>query len=182
MKITSKSQFFDLWKKGVLGNRTNVWSDPQEAYDFNAPEYGFREVGKGGGGYWERVERGFFWKTVWEWTYLNKRRFVIDDGVPSSRSVLQGEICRTFLGLESYLAVGYGIPPMRISMALGMHKHRGYLETKILLEKYMDPSSRDDLDMLLELYPEATVEFATFDVNVGNIPGRNTILWETRNY
>ena len=84
--------------------------------------------------------------------------------------------------MESYFAIGYGLEPMRRTMAKGLHKHRGYLETKILLDTYMDPSSRDDLDSLFDLYPDSAIELTTFDINVGQFPHRNTIIWEVRNY
>jgi hypothetical protein len=181
MKILSKIEFYRLWQLGVLGNRTNLWNNALDAYHSGCPKVGFREIGKAGGGAWESVDRDQALATETRWI-LAGRRYVCDDSAPSSHSILQGEVCRTIRGLESYLAVGRGIPPMRISMAQGMHKHRGYLETKILLDTFMDPSSRDDLDALLELYPDATVEFTTFDIGVGNLPGRNTLMWETRDY
>jgi hypothetical protein len=105
----------------------------------------------------------------------------MDDGAPDDKCTLQGEVCRTIRGLESYLEVGGGLP-MRQAMAAGHMKHRGYLETKVLLERYMDASSRDDLDALLELYPDHTVEFSCFSVDVGVFPNRNTLFWETRLY
>jgi hypothetical protein len=179
MRITSKAQFYDLWTKGVLGNRTRVWTNVEDALKSRCPQIGFREVGRGGGGAWESGSRADARDTAARWTRLG-RRFIMDDGAPSSHAILQGEVCRTFEGLQSYLAVGHGIPPMRISMARGMHTHRGYLATKILLDEYMDPSSRDDLDSLLELYPDHTIEFTSFDIDVGNIPNRNTLIWETR--
>jgi hypothetical protein len=46
----------------------------------------------------------------------------------------------------------------------------------------MDPSSRDDLDALFDLYPDAAVEFACFPHNLGIFPHRNTVIWEVRNY
>jgi len=184
MKILYKSWFFEDWKKGVLGNRTSLWDNPLEAYQAAKErniEIGFREVGKAGGGAWCRVPSCDVLDIASEWTKCG-RKFLMDDGVPNHHSTLQGEVCRTFEGLQSYLAVGFPIPPMRISMKLGLHKHRGYLETKELLDRYMDPSSRDDLEMLLELYPDATVEFTCFDIDVGNIPSRNTMMWEVRDY
>ena len=71
---------------------------------------------------------------------------------------------------------------LRQSIAQGMHRQYGYVATRVLLNRFMDPSSRDDLDVLLEQYPEAAVEFACFSVNVGTIPRRNTVFWEVRNY
>lgn len=46
----------------------------------------------------------------------------------------------------------------------------------------MDPSSQQDLDDLLDLYPDATIEFTCYDIDLGVIPNRNTIFWEVRNY
>lgn len=181
MQIKTKSEFYRLWKAGVLGNRTQIWSSLEEALAGESAKIGFREVGKAGGGAWERVERCDLIVAYRRWKDRG-RLFIMDDSVPNEHAVLQGEVCRTFRGLESYLVVGHAVPPMRQTMAAGLHRSYGYLATKTILDQYMDPSSRGDLDDLLELYPEATVEFTTFDIDVGNIPGRNTIFWETRNY
>ena len=181
MKIISKYEFFHLWKLGVLGNRTELWDDPIEAVESGYPKIGFREVGKAGGGAWELVNREDTLSTASRWTSLG-RKFIMDSSVPNSHSTLQGEVCRTFKGLESYLAVGFPLEPMRKTLAAGLHKHRGYLETKLLLDKYMDPSSRDDLDIFLEMYPDATIEITCFNIDVGNIPGRNVMMWEIRDF
>jgi hypothetical protein len=181
MKIVSKREFFRLWEAGVLGNRTMLWRDIDDAMASGCPLIGFREMGRAGGGAWALVGRDDARDMAMVWKKAG-RQFIMDNSVPNERSVLQGEVCRTFCGLESYLAIGRALPPMRISMREGRHQHFGYVQTTALLTHFMDPSSRDDLDALLELYPEATVEFTTFDVNVGHLPGRNTIFWETRNY
>jgi hypothetical protein len=193
VKIVSKHIFFSLWEAGVLGNRTRLWRDPQEAFfwgrdecsrlgcPINHPQIGFREIGKSGGGKWEKVYWADVLDTAAQWI-REGRKFIMDDGVPSERSVMQGEICRTYRGLESFLAVGHGLPPMRQSIAQGLHRPYGYVATRVILDQYMDPSSRDDLEMFLELYPDATIELACFDVEVGNIPHRRVMFWEVRDY
>lgn len=189
VKITSKRQFFDLWEAGVLGNRTMIWHDVEDALASGSPKIGFREVGKTGGGLWELVvrapNRDDYAKTVREvatrWR-MQGRRFILDNSVPNEKSTMQGEVCRTYQGLQSFLAIGRGLPPMRLSIAAGLHAHRNGCETNLLLDQYMDPSSRDDLRDLMDLYPDAAIEFTCFSVNVGNLPHRNTILWETRDY
>lgn len=105
----------------------------------------------------------------------------MDDGAPDHKRTLQGEVCRTERGLQGFLEIG-GHLPMRQAMAAGLMKHYGYLQTKLLLDRYMDPSSRDDLDALLERYPDAAIEFTCFSVNAGVFPNRNCIFWEVRNY
>lgn len=182
MEIRSKREFFDLWRAGVLGNRTPLYSTLDEAFASGERQIGFREIGKGGGGAWARSKDRLEARCIYAMWVAQGRKFIMDSNVPNERSTLQGEVCRTFRGLEGYLAVGYGLPPMRISMAQGLLKPVTAATILVLTRKYMDPSSQEDLDALLELYPEATIEFTCFDCDVGNIPGRNTLFWEVRNY
>lgn len=178
MEITCKQEFFRKWKQGLLGNATRLWWNPNEAWASDAREFGFREH-RAGGGTWERVPRVHFWETVRRWDAAG-RTYTMDDVCPDQYQTIQGEVCRTFRGLEGY--IGASQLPMRKAMAEGILKHRRPIETYVLLDTYMDPSSRGDLDALLDLFPDATVEFTCFSVNVGNIPNRNTLFWETRNY
>lgn len=201
MKIRSKSEFFRLWRAGLLGNRPLMWDTIEEAMASGCERIGFRELGKAGGGAWELWVRNEAVAAATRWT-SEGRKFVMDGSVPNDHSTMQGEVCRTERGLESFLVVRdvvindlayhmctlgsdwnyLGLPPMRMTMGAGWHRHRGYLKTKVILDHYMDPSSRDDLDVLLELYPDATIELTCFDIDTGVIPGRNTIFWEVRNY
>lgn len=212
MIIPNKRTFYDLWKAGLLGNRTLLTDDIDEALGWGAPKIGFRSVGSAGGGAWTLVPREKARETFEEWTKAG-RKFLMDGSVPNDKSVLQGEVCRTEKGLQGFLCIrdllvrdfgfivyhelsegrtppatvtGFldttGLPPMRQTMAAGWHHHYGYLQTKLIIERYMDASSRDDLEILLDFYPDATVEFTVFDVNTGLFPHRNTIFWEVRNY
>lgn len=187
MRVASKAKFFELWEAGVLGNRTRLWRDPHtallEARRLGIKEIGFREIrpiGTTGAGKWEKVPREEIIDAANRW-YAEGRKFLLDDGAPDDKRVLQGEICRTYNGMEGYLDTVAKLP-IRPAMAAGHMRHFSYAACKILLDKYMDPNSRDDLDMLLELYPDAAVEFSTFSINVGIFPHRNTLFWETRDY
>lgn len=209
-EIRSKRKFFSMWREGLLGNRTLLWDTIEEALAHRpkVTNIGFREIGKTGGGAWELAHRSKATEVYNRWKKAG-RRFILDGSVPNDKVVMQGEVTRTTLGMESFLAVrselvsdfliinfnaavegldppaptlGPGLPPMRQTIARGWHRHRGYLETRILLRRYMDPSSQDDLDMLLDMYPDAAIEFTCFSVNVGVFPHRNTIFWEVRNY
>lgn len=183
--IKSKREFYRLWEHGCLGNRTEVFHTVAEAVASKSEWVGFREIrpAGAGAGEWTRVHHSerLLPLTHFAWTAMG-RTFIMDGSAPHDHCVMQGEVCRTIRGLESYLAVGSGLPPMRQTMREGRHAHRGYLATKVLLDHYMDPSSHDDLDALLDLYPDATIELSAFTIDVGNIPGRNTIFWEVRDY
>ena len=178
MKISSKREFFEKWRAGLLGNRTQLWWDPHEAWRSGVREYGFREH-RAGGGTWERVYREDFWNTVDRWKEAG-RIFTMDDVCPDEHQTIQGELCRTFRGLEGF--IGASQIPMRKAMAAGILRPRSSVEVLVLLERYMDPASRDDVDAFLDLFPDATIEFTCFTVDVGNIPGRNTLFWEVRDY
>ncbi len=192
MKIISKVQFYSLWEAGVLGNRTRLWHDPREAFRWGLSgfrkrkepiEIGFREVrssASAGKGKWTKVPWNEVLKTAEEWS-KEGRRFIMDDGAPDDKRTIQGELCRTFRGLEGYIDMGSKLP-MRVAMSQGFMRHCTGSEIRVLLNTYMDPSSHDDIDMLFELYPDATIEFSCFSVDVGVFPGRNTLIWEVRNY
>lgn len=206
MEIKTKREFFKLWKEGALGNRTLLSEDLREAMSWPTDKIGFREQGAAGGGAWELVDKPDAPQTYQRWISLG-RKFTMDGSVPNDKTTMQGELCRTYKGIESFLCVrdeiedryeysgtngceyyfervlkDPGLPPMRRTMANGWHRHRGYLETRVLLERYMDPSSRDDLDTLLDMYPDASIEFSCFSINTGVFPRKNTIFWEIRNY
>lgn len=214
MEIRSKRKFYELWRAGVLGNRTLLFDTVWEALEWRPRlnRIGFREIGKprGAAGAWTLANREDAVAVYTEWKAAG-RTFIMDGSVPNHRATLQGELVRTEAGLTGFLCerrristrdwleyareqcnphvVAFtedpclaGLPPMRKTMAMGWHRHTSYLETRLLLDRYMDPSSRDDVDALLDLYPDAAIEFTAFSVNVGLFPGRNVVFWETRNY
>lgn len=182
--MRSKAEFFALWRLGVLGNRPHLFDTPEEAYNSGYPFIGFREQGRAGGGAWCRVHRTLVSVTARVWTLAGRTHFIMDSGTfPACDDdiTLQGEVCRTFRGWEGSLGVTPGYT-MRAAMSRGLLTPRSSVETKVLVDSYMDPSSRDDLDQLLDLHPDATIEFTCFNRDVGVFPGRNTIFWECRCY
>lgn len=105
----------------------------------------------------------------------------MDSAAPNHLTTLVGEVCRSWRGLEGLLAAESKCG-MRDAQKLHLLIPRTGATILGLLDRYMDASSRDDLEILLELYPDATVEFSCFSVDAGVLPNRNTIFWETRNY
>lgn len=43
-------------------------------------------------------------------------------------------------------------------------------------------ASYDDLQVLFEEYPDHVVEFTCYDCFYGILKGRNSVIWEVRNY
>lgn len=99
--------------------------------------------------------------------------------MPDDKIVVQGEVARSATHGWSF-RVSRMRRPMRIALgSLDEHHGAGYWT---VLKTVMDPSSYDDLQSLFDLYPDATVEFSVYSCHLGNIPHRNTIIWEVRNY
>jgi hypothetical protein len=180
MEIRSKRQFYDLWKSGCLGNRPQTWSRVEDAVKSGATNIGFREVGKAGGGEFELVRREDATQTAEEWKRAG-RAYSLDGACPNERTELQGAVCRTVEGWEGDLAIRSGTD-IRAAMSLGLIRSYSGLIVSTLLDHFMDPSSRDDVEMLLEMFPNATIEFSCFPCDVGVIPNRNTVIWEVRDY
>ncbi len=56
------------------------------------------------------------------------------------------------------------------------------LTAERLLRAKMTASSYSDLQTLLELYPSSVIELGVYATPVGELPNRNTVIWEVRNY
>jgi len=179
MRITSKVEYYRLMEAGCLGNTLRNWRTPEEAYDSCAPLVGFREMGAAGGGQHAIVAHRDIFHVADLWREAG-RRFILDEAAPDRDVLLQGEV--THVGnWDGFLGVRTGMR-MRQSIAAGLLRPFGGLAVKLLLDQFLDPSSRDDFDAIWELYPSAVIEFATYPYDLGKIPGRNTLIWEVRDY
>jgi len=56
------------------------------------------------------------------------------------------------------------------------------LEARMLLRLHLSPPSLDDIDGLLDMFSEHVVEFSAYECFLGDIPGRNAVIWEVREY
>ena len=53
---------------------------------------------------------------------------------------------------------------------------------RLVLKSYLSEASYEDFLALGQLYPDCVIEFTAYEVFVGDIPGRNAVVWEVRNY
>jgi hypothetical protein len=52
----------------------------------------------------------------------------------------------------------------------------------LLIREAMTPSSYDDWLMLIDRYPGHVLEVSIYDRCLGDVPGRNALVWEVRRY
>jgi hypothetical protein len=93
--------------------------------------------------------------------------------------LIQGEVTRAPGGL--YLRYDT-TPSLKMNEAMRVAKDAFGLRAKLLLDHHLWPSSRDDMDALLDLYPGHVIEFSAHDCACGDQPHRNTLFWEVRRY
>ncbi len=186
MEIRNKREFYDLYTKGLLGNRALAWNSldellksnwrggvcirgtgiPRTSARFDIPFEGVDEEIK---------------KLREEGIPLSILRF--NQSMPNMSLVLQGEVMR----FPGRLELTYTRVKKPMNQALKEEeRYISGLNALMLLKRSLDPSSLSDVELLMDTYGtgrgSAVVEFSTYSVPVGDIPNRNTVIWEVRNY
>lgn len=102
-----------------------------------------------------------------------------NENAPDDRLLIQGYVKRTEAGLEFW----HSFLKTKMNTALKKAGKRAYcLEAHMLLKEFLNGPSYDDLEELLDAFPDRVVELSCYEMDVGNIPNRNTVFWEARDY
>ncbi|MFM9873695.1 MAG: hypothetical protein ACKVQS_09560 [Fimbriimonadaceae bacterium] len=182
-KITSKDEMYKLYLGGMFGNKLRTWPSLSEYYESNFTEnVVLRYRGQGGGGFVAYDLKRISVPTVvakWVTQGAEPNRITVNESAPDDLILIQGEIMRS----TDYLTLSYSTLPYPMRTALKMHRQnaKGIVALEIL-RFFIDPSSLYDIFMLLDKYDDAVLEFSTWDICIGDVPRRNTVVWEVRNY
>jgi hypothetical protein len=182
--IRSKRAMYRLYEQGRLGNKLNSWSSLN---DFEASDYtgtvSLRYAGAAGGGWvaYEVPREGVRemvgrWQT--EGASLDAVR--INESAPDSQLILQGEVAEAPYYSSIVLRFSTWRGKMRDAMRFAEHVEG--VSALAILHSYLWPSSYEDIQELLGIYPGAVVEFSAYESALGCYRGRNTVIWEVRNY
>ena len=107
---------------------------------------------------------------------------MIDQYAVLRAEVMENDLCHP-VGLSVFYVVGSPLMTGAWREAFKLYGKMIFgLQAKHLLEKYLWPSDLSDLYALLEMYPRHVVELSACDRAIGEIPNRNTIVWELRRY
>jgi hypothetical protein len=206
-KIISKKEYYALYEKGYFGNMPKIWSSYYELIKdnwkglvcirsnlssfktiYNVSIKDIPEIIK------KLEQKGIPLET------LN-----FNQSLPDNHLIIQGEIQRSpeitlyYSRIQKPMKEAFRqyferkeelnnlkIPSKQKLKKLDqLKKETGTvkgLRAKLILQGAMKSSSYDDLQILLETFPDSIIEFSTWECDVGNIKGRNTIFWEVRNY
>lgn len=100
-----------------------------------------------------------------------------------ARVLLFADIYDSPTGLYVYCVENPDIPKetWRTAMPTKGVSHKG-LAARMLLQRYLTPSSLADVEAALERWPGHVLELSVLDKNLGTHPGRNHVVWEVRKY
>lgn len=176
---------YALQKQGLLGNHALCFGDVNEAVAWGkihpANQFMIRTTRPGGICLPDIPWMDLYHKTTAISTHHGYRQdeFIYTPMFPDHLLRLQGYVYRTIHGLHLEYATTPGVV-MREAM-----KHPKVavgLRASILMQVNMNYADWEEINWLLDQYPDAIVEFTSYSVFVGSLPGRNTVVWEVRNY
>jgi len=182
MRITTKQQSYELLQQGFFGNRLRMWDSFE---DVIKSEYtgtvSMRYKGLGGGFYAYEVPPPQIPEIERDWISKGADRGLItfNESAPDHLLLIQGEVMR---GPVNPYSLFYSLERKKMREALKNGKQAEGLTAKLILEHFLYPSSYEDMQILLNMFPEHAIEFSTYSVCLGDIPGRNTVIWEVRQY
>lgn len=173
---------FALYEAGAFGNKFRTWRNLIEYY---ASDYmgtvSLRYKGSAGGGLAHynvsREDVPSFVRAA-ESKGFDLGLIAVNESAPDSRLLIQGEVFRTELGLSLFWSKQK--TKMRTALQKGIQTY-GF-QALFLLKQNLTTASYEDLQDLLDCYDGAVIEFSAYDMCIGNLKHRNTVIWEVRNY
>ncbi len=84
-------------------------------------------------------------------------------------------------GLTLWGVIGRKEVPWREAFQ-SLSSHWYGVAAREILKTYLNENSMDDLDIVLEQYPDHVVELTALDRCFGTVPHRNAVVWEVRSY
>jgi hypothetical protein len=185
MEVNSKEKNYELLEKGLFGNRIRTWHRIEDIVKSGyAGKITIRckakkeQLGK----YLEyNIGLAELAEKQREWTRkgIEQHQFIFNETPPDHLLLIQGELSL----IDGIYHLSYSLEknkPLREAI-----KKPQYVKgpgAKLLLRSFLNRSSYDDLLCIAEMFSGHVIEFSTYDTFVGNIPGRNTVIWEVRKY
>jgi len=182
-RIDSKKKSYLLYENGLFGNKVLTWNSLQEIKEsgwknkicirsrkgiargktrFDIP---LEEADKN---VKEMVEEG-----------MKIEELFFNQSMPNESLTLQGEITLTEKGI--YLLYTLVKKPMNLGLK-EQSLHAFGFKAKAILEHFLSPICLDEVYLLLNFFPDCVIEFSSYSCLIGNLPHRNTVIWEVREY
>lgn len=188
-----------MWQAGLFGNKIRTWNSLNEILE---SEYRgtvtMRYKGSGGGGFTKyEVPIKNISATIEEWAdnarvegkQFDPGRVTFNESAPDDMLIIQGEVTDMHPTLPAgapsemiFWMLNYSCEKKKMRDAMAKARHAYGIVARTILENAMTPQSFSDMQELIEMYPDHVIEFGVYEHCLGNIPGRNAVIWEVRKY
>jgi len=182
MEVRNKTEFYKFYKQGKFGNKALTWETLQELEESNfTKKICIRGLGIARTTVKYYIPQNQLTKEINKYAKqgipMDKLKF--NEAMPDENLLIQGEVRLS----ENHIDLTYTTKKEPMNTAFEKEQlHTNGLKAITILKQHLSPSSYADLQILLETYPNSVIEFSSYSCPVGNIPGRNTVIWEVRNY
>jgi hypothetical protein len=188
--ILTKKQNYRLWQGGEFGNKLRAWRTVE---DWKASGFGgdvvLRTLGSYGGGpahYHLHPDEVEAMAARWIEDGIPSENIMVNEEAPDRQVILQGEYLNDIYGAGddacwSYFRYSTVAAHMRSALANRASESRG-LRADLMLTASMTSASHDDWLLLIDKYPKHVFEVSIYDCCLGDMPGRNALVWEVRRY
>jgi hypothetical protein len=184
MELTRKSDSFHLYLNGLLGNKLRTWDAEADLLASGyagtvTMRYKAKLLGSRFCEYDVSLDQIPWIQDDWVRQGADIDLITFNESAPDDKLSIQGEVMEDFLGR---LQLFYSTDKVKMRDALKGAKQVSEESARFILEHYLTASSYSDLRALIEVYPEHAVEFSTYNHCLGDLRGRNTVIWEVRKY
>ncbi len=179
----TKDEFYAGWMSLRFGNRIRMWGNLEEllADDYQGTVTVRTKVAGGECHYGVPGNMVESLLTGMIRGGLKAEDFSFNESAPDNDLLIQGELCHdTQLGGYCLFSSTDKLP-MRKALAASGTQYRG-LQALGRLKHYCNTRGYEMLMELLDLYPEAVIEFGAYGHKLGVLPHNNVITWEVREY
>jgi hypothetical protein len=187
--ILSKKENYRLWRRGCYGNMLRSWTvDEWQKVKFQN-KVAVRTLLCGGGGpciYNLEPDQAESEIIKLRKSGIAADQIMINEMAPNNQIIIQGEFFNGILVIDevtywNHFFYSYMKLPMRAAL-----KYAGLtianLQAHLLLKSCMTPASWEDWNLLCDQYPDHVLEVSIYDCCLGDLPNRNTLVWEIRKY
>ncbi|MFA5856031.1 MAG: hypothetical protein WC867_01635 [Candidatus Pacearchaeota archaeon] len=115
----------------------------------------------------------------WKQNGIDEEEILFSKTPPDDRLLFQGEIMNSIQGI--HIVYSTLKKPMNIALKEEEKILTG-INAIIFLKQNLTPSSLEDIKELLKIFPNDVIEFSTYEIELGSLRNRNTIIWEVRGY
>lgn len=109
-------------------------------------------------------------------------QFYFGEMAPDEKLTLQGELKRGDTGWELTYSTVPGLRMRECLLNDAGVRHATGLAALTIVRQALTPSSFEDLMACFDRWPDRVLEFSAYRCTLGDLPGRNAIVWEHRDY